>query len=100
MIKRIIDIETEAQRMIDDVEKEKIDRANELQERLKGLKIKLTQDAYNKVEAIRDKEIAAARALAVERATQCAGKIQNIQSYLDDNGEKWSEDLVKAVLKR
>lgn len=100
VINKIIDIETEAQKVIDAVEKEKMDRTNELQERLKKLKIKLVQDAHNKVASIREKEIAATKELAAQRSQDCKGKLQKIQSYLDEHGEIWSEDLVKAVLKR
>ncbi|MBC7959475.1 MAG: hypothetical protein H7X94_06385 [Vallitaleaceae bacterium] len=100
VIRKIIDIETEAQMIIDSAEKEKINRTNELEGRLKSLKIKLIQDAHKKVASIREKEISATNAVASQRAMDCAGKLTKIQEVLDQSGEEWSDDLVKAVLKR
>lgn len=100
VIKKIINIEAEAQKTMDSAEKEKIDRTKELEERLKVLKTKLSQDAINKVASIREKEISATKEIVKKREQACNEQLKKIQSYLDKSGEKWSEDLVKAVLMR
>lgn len=100
VIKKIIDIETKAQQIIDAAEKEKIDQSNELKEKLKNLKIKLTQDAHNKVAFLREKEISETKQIASEKANECTYKLEAIQKIFDEYGEQWSDSLVTSVLKR
>jgi vacuolar-type H+-ATPase subunit H len=66
VIKRIITIENKAQKVINMAEQEKINKRNDLTDKLKALEEKLNNDANRKIQQLRDRELSEAKEIAAD----------------------------------
>lgn len=100
VIKKIIYIESKAQKVVNSAEQEKADKYEDLKTRLEELEVKLNQDAKKKIDRIREMELADAKEEASAKYEGCSGRIKMIEQYYKDNREKWCSDLFKQVIER
>jgi len=100
VIKKIIYIENQAQKVMDSAEQEKLDRKNELDQSLKQLKETILDDTNKKIKTIRDAEINEVKKEAQVKEAECISRVQSIQKHYEEKCEEWANSLVEAVLKR
>lgn len=100
VIRKIISIENDAQRIMDLVEKEKQDKRVALQNELKQMQEKLVRDANHKVEEIKHMELKLLKEEANEMLKDCQRKINSMQELYDKNSDQWVDEIVQSVLKR
>lgn len=100
VIRRIIQIEEDAQKLIDGAEQEIALQEKELDEKLKKIEKEYSEEAKKKLEAIKASEIALAQTEVDEKKRFCIGKLQEIEKLYSEHGEKWADSILKSVLKR
>jgi vacuolar-type H+-ATPase subunit H len=100
VVKKIIDIEKNAQQVIDDAEKEKQDKQVELERRLGILKKEIAEGAKRKVKEIRQEELNGATKEAEDIIAKCSTQIEVMEENYEKNKERWKKELVEAVLMR
>lgn len=98
IIKQIIQIESEAQQIIDDamVEKKKQEAEHEI--KIKELREKIISDAHKKVESIKKREFAEIDEEEKAKAERCDEHILKIEAYAAEHIDEWVEDIVNRVL--
>ncbi len=98
VIKKIIDIEEKAQKVVDDALEEK--RLKEEEHMLKILKLEdtIVNDAKRKVEQIRIREFDEIRDKENEKILECDKKLQAMEQLAAKNMDQWVDELVKRVL--
>ena len=99
VIKRIIYIENKAQNVINDAEKEKISKQNELKDRLDALEKKLMADADKKIKRLREIELSEANAIALDSNESCTGRLKMIEQNSMDKKEIWAKNLYESVIR-
>lgn len=99
VIKKIISIENKAQKVINMAEQEKINKRNDLKDRLDALEKKLNSDAERKIEQLRKRELSEAREEAAGKRESCTGKLKMIEQYGKDNHDTWVENLFNMVIR-
>lgn len=98
VVRKIIDIEEKAQKVIDSALKERVEKRAELDERLKRLKQKLIQDADIKIAQIKDMELSETRDEAEALLNKCSNRIADMESHYEQSKDEWKKMLFEAVL--
>lgn len=100
VIKKIINIEQQAQRIVDSAEVEKQEKEAELKVKLEALEKKLIDAAHEKVAQIREMEIKEAKQVAESKSAGCTSRLAKMEKHYNKSKDLWCSQLVDAVLKR
>jgi ethanolamine utilization protein EutQ (cupin superfamily) len=98
VIRRIIEIEDEARRIIDDSIADKKRKEKEHKERIEVLEQKIISDAKRKVEQIREREFAEIEEKERLKVEKCSKHIQSMRQHGDENMDRWVKELVDRVI--
>lgn len=98
VIKQIIDIEEQAQKIIDDALEEKQRKESEHVAHVKELEQQLMQDAHRKVAQIREREFKEIREQQQKMKEKCANRQLAMEKKAAQEMEKWVTNLVNRVL--
>ena len=98
VIKKIIQIEEEAQAIIDETMKEKERKEKEHEEELVHLQASIIQNAHRKVEQIRKREFDEVNSKTANMEKKCEDRLQRIEKNADMKMDGWIDELVNRVL--
>jgi len=99
VIKKIIEIEETAQKLMEDTEKEKEEKKKEHQARIQALEEKIMHDAKRKVVQLREREALENQKMTQEKIEMCDQHLIKMAKHMKKNKDQWVEELVEAVLK-
>ncbi len=100
VIKKIIEIEEKAQRILDEVAKEKEHKYEEHQKTIHTMEEKTTQNAHRKVREIRERELKEVNEKKQAMEEACAKQWQQMDVYSQEHMEQWVQELINHVLDR
>ncbi|NDL66533.1 hypothetical protein [Anaerotalea alkaliphila] len=100
IIKKIIDIEYQAQAVLDEAKELKEQTDKELQEKLKALKLKSGMDAKLEIERYRQQELKEFQRFEEREAEKTQKILRAMEDRRREMADKWKEELVESVLKR
>lgn len=100
VINKIISIEKKAKEVLDTTNEEKDNKHKEMNKRIEDLKDKILHDANKKVKQLRQRELDEAQDEAKDIENKAQEKLERMMQYCNEKKEIWSDELVKAVLKR
>lgn len=98
VIRQIIDIEEQAQKIIDDTLEEKRHKEEEHIAQVKELENQLMQDAHRKVAQIREREFKEIHEQQRKMKDKCANRQAAMEKKASQEMDKWVDNLVNRVL--
>ncbi len=98
VIRRIIEIEEEAQKILKDTKEENARKENEAREALDHLHEKIVGDAHRKEKELRKKELRENATAAREIRAKCDEQLIRLEEKVKLKEEEWVKMLVDAVL--
>lgn len=100
IIKRIIDIEYQAQAVVDNAAKEREERKRAQQEVLKEREGKITQDANRKIGQIREREMKEVAKIIGKEDEKTQVILEKMVAETSAMENTWIDQLVASVIKR
>ena len=100
IIKRIIDIEYQAQAVIDNAAKEREERKKAQQEVLKEREGRIVQDANRKIDQIRQREMKDVAEIIAAENKRSDDAVQKLELQAKEQSKKWTDQIVASVLSR
>lgn len=98
IIKKIISIEDQAQKIIDDALEDKRNQEKEHRDRVAALENKIISDAKKKVEQIREREFAEIQDAEDGKIAKCDKRLEEMRKQAEQNMSKWVDELVNRVI--
>ncbi len=98
VIRQIIDIEEQAQKIIDDALEDKRRKEEEHVAQVNELEDQLMQDAHRKVAQIREREFKEIREQQRKMQEKCKNRQEAMEKRAAQEMDKWVDNLVNRVL--
>jgi hypothetical protein len=98
VIRKIIQIELDAKKMMNDALEEKKAKEEEHNRLIKELQTNTLKRANDKIEQIRQREFQEIEESEIQKKQRCELRLRQMDAYAKENMETWVEQLVKRVL--
>jgi hypothetical protein len=100
IIKKIISIENKAQKVMSSTNVEKKEKELALKEKLQQLEKNIIENAYKKVEQIRERELAETNLEAKKETERCNNIIIRMEERASRKEKIWRKEIIDAIIKR
>lgn len=97
LIKRILDLEKEAQNVMQDADTIKKNMAEEIQKEIDGMQQEMEQRMNRKISQIREIEAENEKQRLAEIETQSKESLARMEKLYRENGQKWEDMLFQRI---
>lgn len=97
LIKRILDLEKEAQTVMQDADTIKKNMAEDIQKEIDGMQQEMEQRMNRKISQIREIEAENEKQRLAEIETQSKESLARMEKLYGENGQKWEDMLFQRI---